>query len=264
VAELEGSDNLGTLAAMQLLAADRKPSRTPWGNTPAVAILASETLTKNHAHYSAAKNGNVESSMALVEELFERRGVRRKISMVIKRRDPIIVPVHALESYSVNVIPMALAETVAEDFGLRVNLDVQQSNRVSHTGSSGYHRLATPPLFGGDVVAGQDYLIVDDFVGQGGTLANIRGHIETHGGNVIGMIALTGKKRSATIAIATDTLQDLRAKHAALEDWWIEVFGYGFGLLTESEARYLLNSPDVDTIRAKIAEIAREGNECPG
>lgn len=159
---------------------------------------------------------------------------------------------------------MALAEALSVDFDLRVNHDVLQANRVSHTGSSGYHRLATPPLFAGDVIPGEDYLIVDDFVGQGGTLANIRGHIETNGGNVIGLVALTGQKRSATIAVATETLQDLRAKHAALENWWGEVFGYGFELLTESEARYLLNSPDVDTIRTKIAEIAREGDGHPG
>jgi len=249
---------------MQLLAADRQPSRAPWADTPAVAILASETLTKQHAHYAAAKSGDIESAMALVEELLDRRGARRKVSMLIKRLNPIIVPVHAVESTSVNVIPMALAEALSVDFDLRVNHDVLQANRVSHTGSSGYHRLATPPLFAGDVMPGEDYLIVDDFVGQGGTLANIRGHIETNGGNVIGLVALTGQKRSATIAVATETLQDLRAKHAALENWWGEVFGYGFELLTESEARYLLNSPDVDTIRTKIAEIAREGDGHPG
>ena len=249
---------------MQLLAADRQPCRTPWGDTQPVAILASETLTKHHGDYIAAKAGEIRFAMAMVRDLIDRRGVKRKIGTLLKHRDPLIVPVHAVEAHSVNVIPTALAETLSGDFDLRVNYDILQANRVSHTGSSGYHRLATPPLFAGDVIVGEDYLIVDDFVGQGGTLANIRGYIEFNGGHVIGMVALTGQRRSAIIAVATKTLQALRAKHETLEDWWREVFGYGFALLTESEARYLLNSPDVDTVRANIAEIAREGNGRPG
>ena len=247
---------------MHLLAADRQPNRTPWGDTPPVAILASEPLTKQHPDYAAAKTGDIESAMSLIDGLMGRRGALRRVSMWIKRTTPVIVPVHAVESNSVNVIPTALAQYIGTAFDLPVNYDILQANRVSHTGSSGYHRLATPPLFAGEVGPG-DYLIVDDFVGQGGTLANIRGHIESQGGHVVGLVALTGQRRSATLAVKPQTLQDLRAKHAALEDWWSEVFGYGFALLTESEARYLLNSPDVDTIRASIAEIAREGDRRP-
>jgi len=45
----------------------------------------------------------------------------------------------------------------------------------------------------------------------------------------------------------------LRLKHGeGLEDWWNQRFGFGFDCLTESEARYLLNTPDVDRIRNKI------------
>ncbi|MAT94145.1 MAG: hypothetical protein CME59_16310 [Halioglobus sp.] len=228
-----------------------------------MAILASETLTKQHPDYAAAKTGDIEAAMSLIDELMGRRGALRRVSMLVRRLSPTIVPVHAVESNSINVIPSALAQYIGGAFDLSVEYSILQANRVSHTGSSGYHRLATPPLFAGNVEPG-DYLIVDDFVGQGGTLANIRGHIQAQGGHVVGLVTLTGKKRSATLAGESQTLQDLRAQHAALEDWWSEVFGYGFALLTESEARYLLNSPDVDTIRARIAEIAREGDGRPG
>tara|TARA_R110001592_G_scaffold254129_2_gene517436 strand:- start:3676 stop:4413 length:738 start_codon:yes stop_codon:yes gene_type:complete len=245
---------------MKLLAADSQPHRTPWGDTSAVAILASETLTKHHEHYAAAKSGDIAAGMAMVRDLINRRGVKRKIGMLIKRRDPLIVPVHAVESNSVNVIPTALAETLYGDFDLRVNYDILQANRVSHTGSDGYHRLATPPLFAGDVIRGENYLIIDDFVGQGQYPGSHRGERrQCHWYGVA-----DGQKRSATIAVTVNTLKALRAKHETLEDWWREVFGYGFELLTESEARYLLNSPDVDNIRTRIAEIAREGDRRPG
>jgi hypothetical protein len=43
-------------------------------------------------------------------------------------------------------------------------------------------RLATPPAFTGSIEQGKDYLLIDDHVGLGGTLANLRGYIETQGG----------------------------------------------------------------------------------
>ncbi len=96
-----------------------------------------------------------------------------------------MVPVHAVEGAGINVIPNVLSELRASVLDTISNTDIIQINRVGHTGSSGFHRLATPALFAGDVVEGADYLIVDDFIGQGGTLANLRGYIERHGARVI-------------------------------------------------------------------------------
>jgi hypothetical protein len=167
---------------------------------------------------------------------------------------PIVAGVQAVEGVSVNVIPEVMAAHIAESLNLAVDESLEQINRVGHTGSSGFKRLATPALFDGTVERGQDYLLVDDFVGQGGTLANIRGYIEQNGGRVILSTALTGKPYSAKLSLTQETLASLRAKHGNdLEQWWREKFGYGFELLTESEARYLLNTKDADTVRAGIA-----------
>jgi len=51
------------------------------------------------------------------------------------------------------------------------------------------------------------YLIVDDFMRQGGTIANLRGHIEYSGGRVIGAITLTGKAYSSKITLSGGTLR---------------------------------------------------------
>ena len=69
----------------------------------------------------------------------------------------------------------------------------------------------------------------DDFIGQGGTLANLRGHVIEGGANVVAAATLTGKAYSAKLALSKDTLTHLRAKHGReLENWWTEVFGYDF------------------------------------
>jgi hypoxanthine-guanine phosphoribosyltransferase len=121
--------------------------------------------------------------------------------------------------------------------------------------------LARQAVFEGDVVTGAIYLLVDDFIGQGGTLANLKGYIEVKGGRVIGATVLTGKSYSSVLEPTSEQLTALRTKHGqALEDWWQERFGYGFDCLTQSEARYLERSPDADKIRNRITEEEQTGN----
>ena len=100
--------------------------------------------------------------------------------------------------------------------------------------------------------------MVDDFIGQGGTLANLRGWIESRGGRVVGAVALTGKFYSAKLSPTQEQLRELRERHGPdFEKWWREHFGHAFDCLTQSEARYLARSPDVDTIRDRLAAAKR-------
>jgi hypothetical protein len=77
-------------------------------------------------------------------------------------------------------------------------------------------------------------LLVDDFIGQGGTLANLRGLVETKGDTVIGATILTGKAYSAKLRPDDQTLSSGRANmENSLKKWWFATFGYGFERLTE-------------------------------
>ena len=136
-----------------------------------------------------------------------------------------------------------------------------QSNVVAHTGADGYGRLARQARFEGDVDAGQEYVIVDDFIGQGGTLANLRGWIEKQRGTVVGAVGLAGKPYSAKLNPSEEQLRELRHKREPdFEKWWREHFGHAFDCLTQSEARYLARSPDADTIRNRLAAAERGGD----
>jgi hypothetical protein len=134
---------------------------------------------------------------------------------------------------------------------------VIQANKVSHTGASGYERLKRQAIFGGPVVIGLNYLLVDDFIGQGGTLANFRGHILAQNGHVIGATVLTGKDYSAELALTAAQLSELRRKHGRIEYWWRQRFGFGFECLTASEARYLSRTPATERIVASLEAIDR-------
>jgi hypoxanthine-guanine phosphoribosyltransferase len=155
-----------------------------------------------------------------------------------------------------NAIPEVMADILSAALGWPTEPDVVQANVVNHTGADGFSRMARQAVFAGDIVAGCNYVIVDDFIGQGGTVANLRGHIETFGGTVLAATVLTGKPFSAKLKLSAPQLAQLREKHKHIETWWIDYFGFGFDCLTESEARYLIRTPDAEHIRDRILAAA--------
>ena len=147
---------------------------------------------------------------------------------------------------------------MSERLGAPYNANVVQTNVVGHTGASGYDRLARQAAFGGEVTAGREHVMVDDFIDRGGTLANLRGWVAARGVAVVAAVGLTGKPYSAKLQPSKAQLDELRGKHGPeFERWWREVFGHAFDCLTQSEARYLARSPDADTVRSRLAAAVR-------
>jgi len=239
------------------------PPRKSWDHFREVMLLASESATKQHPVYRAAKSGDARAAAALVRdsvntETLER--VRKWIDSLRPVAELGLVSAHAYELEGVNAIPAALAEFLSERLGLPYEPGLVQVNIVAHTGADGYGRLARQASFEGAVKKNRAYVMVDDFIGQGGTLANLRGQILKSKGRVAGAICLTGKPYSAKLALAKEQLDELRRIHGPnLENWWREHFGHAFDCLTQSEARYLSRSPDANEIRNRIAEAKRAG-----
>lgn len=230
-----------------------KPPRTPWGNFPDVLIHASESAVKQHPAYKAAKSGDDGAAADLVLDAFNLEQAMN-LKRIAGERAPMLVSAHAFEREGVNAIPEVFADQLGKVLQWPVDAGVVQVNVVSHTGAGGFWRMARQAEFEGAVVAGQDYVLVDDFVGMGGTLANLKGYIESNGGKVLAAVSLTGKPHSAKLAPSPERLHELRNKHGKeLENWWLERFAHCFDALTESEARYLARTETADTVRDRIA-----------
>lgn len=230
--------------------------RTGWGNFPDVLICVSEPEAIRHPLYATAKVGDAKAAEGLIFDLLTDLPIERFESLIGQRRAKLLA-VHAVEITGMNAIPRVLARQLSHRFDLPLESGVVQLNRVTHTRADGYHRLAFPPVFDGPLRAA-DFILVDDFVGQGGTLANLRGFVESRGGTVIGAVSLAGKHRSAQLRLNPGTLQKLKEKHGdKLEEWWISTFGFGLDRLTESEATYLYRSDDFVTITTRLAEARR-------
>ena len=97
---------------------------------------------------------------------------------------PILVSANAYERGGLNAIPAALAKLLGERLAFPFRTSVVQANIVSHTGADGSGRLARQARFDGDVDKDREYVMVDDFIGQGP-----RGHA--------GVICVAGSRNGA-------------------------------------------------------------------
>ena len=183
-----------------------KPPRTAWGNFPDVLIHASESAVKQHPAYKAAKAGDGNAAIALVSDTMSAAQIQ-KLAVVLEGHSPTLVSAHAYERGAVNAIPEIFADLLHKVLNWPVDNDIYQANVVFHTGADGFARLARQARFAGFVKHGVEYVLVDDFVGMGGTLANMKGYIESNGGKVLAAVSLTGKPHSAKLALSQERLR---------------------------------------------------------
>ena len=211
--------------------------RFAWDDFPPVWIHAEESAVRKHPFYKAAKSGDPDAAFRLVRDSVS-EGVLGQLRETFHHRNPILVCAHSVEGTGVNAIPAALADMIAEHLRWRADARIVQTNIVGHTGADGFSRLARQARFGGPVISGECHILVDDFVGQGGTLANLRSHLMMGGGRVVGSTVLSGKTYSARLVPTEENLNALRSKHGKkLETWRTRRFGFGFECLTASEAQ---------------------------
>lgn len=230
-----------------------KTYRTPWvNNFPDTIIDRGLGEATQHPLYEAAKSGNVQAAFQLAKDLITDNAIE-KLRGIKGNKEIIIVPVHAEEATGRNKIPLAIAVILGSKLKSEICTDIIQATRVSRTGKDGWHRLANPPAFDGELPKNSLALLVDDTQTQGGTFAALKGHIETQGNSVIGAYALTGKQYSVQLRISEETLSQLENEYSNLKTWWKTEFGYDLACLTEWEARYLIKSGKAaDEVRERV------------
>jgi len=236
-------------------------TRTPWVKGFPDVIVHHEDIHARNSHpaYMKAKAGDADAAIQLVLDLMSNDALAR-IHSLIGKRQAIIVPVAAQEVSGFNAIPDAMAQLLSAQLSLPMAAyDIKQSTYVAHTKADGWHRLVTPAMFVGTIYPGENYFLIDDHVGFGGTLANLRGYIEANEGQVIGMTTLTETSGAAQIAIRPETQNMLESKHGKeLDDFWKTVLGHGIDCLTNIEAGYLCRVESIVAIKTRMARAATE------
>lgn len=205
--------------------------RTPWGEFPNVVVHSNLVAMRAHPAYAEAKEGNLRAARAVVRDLF-------KPGAAMPRTDYIAPVVQLDVKERWNALPMALAVKLAEHVGARVVPTIVQCNVVYHTGAEARQRLAHQPQFAGKVPRGS-YLLVDDVVTFGSTLANLRGHIEVHGGRVAGASTFAAGIFAARIRPDLAVLTSLHQRFGHELTHTTRKLGFPPGCLTNKEAWFL-------------------------
>jgi len=233
----------------------KEETRVAWADFPPVFIFCPLGSAKEHKRYNEAKkNGNNDAALQLVKDIVPQDKLE-ELRGIIGGSRALILPVHAIEEFGTNKIPAAFAYYLAVNLGLELCDDIVQANKPQRTDKGAFYRLSQYPFFDGDVQQGQKYVILDDTVAMGGTLASLRGYIENKGGHVMLAVALTGHDGAASLNIKEVMLKAIQDKHGdELDEWWKCEVGFGVDKLTQGEAGHLKKAPSVEEIRNRILE----------
>ncbi|MEZ8260378.1 hypothetical protein [Vibrio sp. 10N.247.311.47] len=231
----------------------KEETRVAWANFPPVFIFCPLGSAKEHERYEdAKKNGSNDAALQLVKDIVPLEKIE-ELRAVVEESSALILPVHAIEEFGTNKIPAALAYYLAATLKLEFCADIVQANKPQRTDKGAFYRLSQYPFFDGDVQQGGNYVILDDTLSMGGTLASLRGYIENKGGHVILAVALTGHEGAASLNIKEAMLKAIQKKHGdELDEWWKSEVGFGVDKLTQGEAGHLKKAPSVEEIRNRI------------
>lgn len=172
-----------------------------------------------------------------------------------------LLPVLAQEQLGHNKIPLAVAKMLSEKLGFAICQDIRQANFIGRTNKNADSRLVDNPEFLGTVNPNHNYLLIDDTLTLGGTLATLRGYVENRGGKVIGAMVMSAQQRSLELAPNPEILENIRTKFSDdINQFLQKEIGYGLRELTRAEAEHLYAFTNVDTLRARIAQTRYVGS----
>ncbi len=213
-------------------------ARVAWDSDTRDAVIHADIdAVKDHPNYEGAKSGNIKDAVLLAKTFIDTDKLKKHDSPMV------ILPITAEEKQGKNAIPLGMAQIISD-----------------HTGANGWHRIVSPATFEGDVLVDASFLVLDDFIGMGGTLANVRSFLLNAGAKVAGYEILTGKQESDILFLRKETLKQLRAKHGQFEKEFKTLVGFDYTGLTESEANYLLRAKTVERIRNQITKAILRRN----
>lgn len=191
--------NENEVAAEQTVEAEieKSAASTPLDDFPSVLSPQSWNKEyKNDPDRMAAKKGDKGAAKRLAERI-----VNQEYANAVKTAypDAVLVPVQDVESSGTNVLPKAFASRLSELTGLTTYEGIGKINKTGHAQAKNkVQRLLQRARFKGDIMPGQSYyLIVDDFVSVGSTIADLRNYIIQKGGKVVGAVTLSASNEDS-------------------------------------------------------------------
>ncbi len=201
---------------------DSLPVGKPWPDDFPKALIhtTQEKIYKDFGEeFKAAKAGDMEAARTIVRALIK----PERIAALVSSYPDTIVAFPNKRKEDGNKMPAAYAEVLGQA-GLRVDNSIRQIASPHHTGTVDLLRLFMRARFDGEVEQNANYLVIDDRLSSGGTARDLKDYIESKGGHVVAVSALTCS-RNGTLMSQNDeirrALQDLHITDKQLQDYGI-------------------------------------------
>lgn len=200
--------------------------------------------------YKEAKNGNMDAAKSIVYQCVKWKRINE-----LRRRYPTAVLLPVVSS---NMIPLALASTI----GLPIYLGVHMLHTHHRKNMTAIGRLAHKPVFYGSVPVGMDFILVDDIVTQGGTMAALRRYILSQGGRVLAVTALAYSVGSTILAPRQENIMKMNDKFGNELTRFLKAARIADDPyeLTNSQLFYLLRFNSFENILVKLALYIESAN----
>ena len=217
---------------------DSMPEGTSWnGQFPPIVNHTSAAVARHHPDFKAAKHGDFQAALRLVDELVK----DEKVAMIARQFPKAhIIYNHKIQGDGINMIPAAYAARFSA-VGMTVEHDIIAVTNVSHTNASDVSRISKRMRFEGHVSKGVDYILLDDFITSGAELRDLRDYVNSQGGNVVAMTTFGHGSFGKLKDIQIDEVYKQKLGDAGVTDNDLRKYGIAseIGCLTLGEAAKL-------------------------
>ena len=217
---------------------DSMPEGTSWnGQFPPIVNHTSSAVARHHPDFKAAKHGDFQAALRLVDELVK----DEKVAMIARQFPKAhIIYNHKIQGDGINMIPAAYAARFSA-VGMTVEHDIIAVTNVSHTNASDVSRISKRMRFEGHVSKGVDYILLDDFITSGAELRDLRDYVNSQGGNVVAMTTFGHGSFGKLKDIQIDEVYKQKLGDAGVTDNDLRKYGIAseIGCLTLGEAAKL-------------------------
>ena len=217
---------------------DSMPEGTSWnGQFPPIVNHTSSAVARHHPDFKAAKHGDFQAALRLVDESVK----DEKVAMIARQFPKAhIIYNHKIQGDGINMIPAAYAARFSA-VGMTVEHDIIAVTNVSHTNASDVSRISKRMRFEGHVSKGVDYILLDDFITSGAELRDLRDYVNSQGGNVVAMTTFGHGSFGKLKDIQIDEVYKQKLGDAGVTDNDLRKYGIAseIGCLTLGEAAKL-------------------------
>lgn len=208
-----------------------------------------------HALYQAAKGQrDFDAAAELIDDIVSERTYYDLFESVENTGlSPRLIAPAAHPADSNNALAISYAQWLGREYEWPVEERVFHEKAFKRDLNGAWARIAHVSTFYGEIDTAAAYVIVDDVVTLGGTIADLRSFIVRKGGRVIAASALASPSGdNERVRLGDDTFKQIRTLYGDDISKVDSLLGYGHRCLTEAEGRKIAGCYGYVELRKKI------------